>query len=67
MWWQWLIAAAVVIITVYGFVTLVKMQTHKLSDRTNHTAEDVYDRYADSLPKQRKYAEDHGGEWGNEK
>jgi hypothetical protein len=26
----------------------------------------VYDRYADSLQKQRKYAKEHGGEWRNE-
>jgi hypothetical protein len=66
MWWQWLIAGVVVIIAVYGFVSLVRMQTHKLSDRTDNTAEDVYDRYGDSLQKQRKYAGDHGGEWRNE-
>ena len=66
MWWQYLIAVVVVILAVWGFVSVVKLQTHRLSDRTDNTAEDVYDRYADSLQKQRKYAEEHGGEWRNE-
>jgi hypothetical protein len=66
MWWQYLIAAAVVIIAVWGFVSMVKLQTRRLSDRTGNTAEDIYDRSADSLRKQRKYAQDRGGEWRNE-
>lgn len=66
MWWQWLIAAVVVIIAVYGFWSFVKLQTHRLSDRTDNTAADVYDRYADSPHQQRKYAQEHGGEWKNE-
>jgi hypothetical protein len=66
MWWQYVIAAVVVIFAVWGFVSLLRLQTHRLSDRTDNTAEDVYDRYADSLNKQRKYAENHGGERRNE-
>ena len=48
MWWQYVIAAVVVIFAVWGFVSVVRLQTHRLSDRTDNTAEDVYDRYADS-------------------
>lgn len=66
MWWQYLIGAVVVIFAVWGFVAVVKLQTHRLSDRTGNTAEDVYDRYGDSLHTQQKYARDHGGEWKNE-
>ena len=66
MCWQYLIAAVVAIFAIWGFVSVVKLQTHRVSDRTDNTAEDVYDRYADSPHKQRKYAEDHGGEWRNE-
>ena len=66
MWWQWLIAAVVATIAVWGFVSVVKLQTHRLSDRTDNAAEDVYDRYADSLHKQRKYAQEHGDEWKSE-
>jgi len=63
MWWQYLIAAVVVILAVWGFITVVKLQTHRLSDKTDNTAEDVYDRYGDSLDKQRRYAQERGGEW----
>jgi hypothetical protein len=66
MWWQYLIAAVVVVLAGWGFVSVVKLQTHRLSDKTDKTAEDVYDRYGDSLRDQRKYAADHGGEWRNE-
>ena len=63
MWWQYLIAAVVVILAVWGFISVVKLQTHRLSDKTDNTAEDVYDRYGDSLDKQRRYAQERGGEW----
>lgn len=66
MWWQWLVGAVVVVVAVWGFISVVRMQTHRLSDRTNNTAEDVYDRYADRPREQRKYAQDHGGEWKDE-
>ena len=42
---------------------MVKLQTHRLSDKTDNTAEDMYDRYGDSLDKQRRYAQERGGEW----
>jgi uncharacterized membrane protein len=66
MWWQYVIAAVVLIIAVYGFVSLVKVQTHRVSDKTDHTAEDVYDRYAESPRQQHRYARQRGGEWRNE-
>ena len=66
MLWQYLIAAVVVILAVWGFVSVVKVQTHRLSDKTDNTAEDVYDRYGDSLDKQRRYAQERGGEWKDE-
>ncbi len=50
MWWQYVIAAVLVTLAVWGFVSVVRLQTHRLSDRTDNTAEDVYDRYADSPP-----------------
>ena len=66
MWWQYVIAAVVLIIAVYGFVSLVKVQTNRVSDKTDKTAEDVYDRYAESSRQQHRYAQQHGGEWKNE-
>ena len=65
MWWQYLIAVVVVSLAVWGFLSAVKLQTHRLSDKTDNTAEDVYDRYGDSPDKQRKYAAEHGDEWRN--
>jgi hypothetical protein len=65
MWWQYLIVVVVAVFAVWGFLSVVKLQTRRMSARTGNTAEDVYDRYADPLPKQRKYAEQHGGEWRN--
>ena len=65
MWWQYVIAAVVLIIAVYGFVSLVKVQTHRVSDKTDNTAEDVYARYAGSSRQQHRYAQQHGGEWRN--
>jgi hypothetical protein len=66
MWWQLLIGAAVLIIVVYAFITLVRFQTRGLTRKTTRTAADMYDDYADSPRRQRRYAKDHGGEWENE-
>jgi hypothetical protein len=63
MWWQILIGAAVVIIVGYAFRTLVRSQTRYLTHRTDRTAADLYDSHADSLRKQRRYAEERSGEW----
>lgn len=65
MWWQILIGAVVLIAVVYAFITLVRFQTGRLSDRSDRTAADLYDSHADSPRKQRKYAEERGGEWKN--
>jgi hypothetical protein len=66
MWWQYLIGAVVVIVVVYGFISLTRFQTGRLSRKTDRTAEDMYGSYADSLPKQRRYARERGGEWADE-
>lgn len=63
MWWQILIGAVVLIAVVYAFVTLVRFQTGRLSSKTDRTADDMYDSYADPLRKQRRYAQERGGEW----
>jgi len=66
MWWQYVIAAVVVILAVYGFISLVRFQTNRLTRRTDRTAQNMYDSYADSPRKQRRYARERGGEWRNE-
>jgi hypothetical protein len=47
MWWQYLIMAVVVIAVVYAFVSLTGFQTRRLTRKTDRTAEDMYDSYAD--------------------
>ena len=66
MWWQILIGAVVVIVVVYAFLSLVRLQTRRLTSKTDRTAADMYDSYADPLRKQRKYAQERGGEWKDE-
>jgi type II secretory pathway component PulL len=66
MWWQYVIMAVVAIVVVYAFVTLTGFQTRRLTRKTDRTAEDMYDSYADSPGKQRRYARRRGGEWRNE-
>jgi type II secretory pathway component PulL len=62
MWWQYLIMAVVVIVVVYAFVSLTGFQTRRLTRKTDRTAEDMYDSYADPAGKQRGYARKRGGE-----
>jgi type II secretory pathway component PulL len=66
MWWQYVIMAVAAIVVVYAFVTLTGFQTRRLTRKTDRTAEDMYDSYADSPGKQRRYARRRGGEWRNE-
>ena len=63
VWWEYLIGAVVVIVTVYAFVSVTRFQTRRMSSRTDRTAEDIYDKYADSPRKQRRYARERGGRW----
>lgn len=64
MWWlDDIIVPALMVLAVFGFVLAVRLQTWRLTSRTSRTAEDLYPRYADSLRKQRRYAEEHGGHW----
>jgi type II secretory pathway component PulL len=66
MWWQYVIMAVVAIVVVYAFVSLTGFQTRRLTRKTDRTAEEMYDSYADSPGKQRRYARKRGGEWRNE-
>ncbi len=66
MWWQYVIMAVVAIVVVYAFVSLTGFQTRRLTRKTDRTAQDMYDSYADSPGKQRRYARRRGGEWRDE-
>ena len=62
MWWEYIVIAAVLIFGIYCFLKLVGFETRLLTRKTGRTAESMYDNYADSHPKQRKYARERGGQ-----
>lgn len=65
-WWEALLFFAAVILAIWGFVSIVGFRTRTLTRRTDRTAQDMYDEFADSPRKQQRYARRHGGEWRNE-
>jgi uncharacterized membrane-anchored protein YhcB (DUF1043 family) len=46
LWWQYIIAAAVIAVAIYGFVVLVRFMTQQMSRKTERRAEDVYDEFS---------------------
>jgi hypothetical protein len=64
--WLYVIVAAVLLFGIYAFLTVAGFETRVLSCRTTRTAEDMYPNYADSQRKQRRHADQHGGESANE-
>jgi hypothetical protein len=66
VWWQYIIIAAVILLGIYGFLTLTRFETRFLSRRTNRTAADMYPGYADPGRKQRRHARQHGSEWASD-
>lgn len=65
-WWEYIVFAIVVIVAVWGFASLIRVQSQYLTHRTDRTAQDLYNDFAESSRQQRKYARRHGGEWRNE-
>jgi len=65
VWWLYVIVVAVLLFGIYAFLTLAGFETRVLSRRTSRTAEDMYPNYADSQRKQRRNADQHGGESAN--
>jgi hypothetical protein len=63
MWWVDIVVPVLLILMVYGFLLMVGVNVKWLTTRSNRTAENVYDQYADSPRKQRRYARKHGGDW----
>jgi hypothetical protein len=66
MWWLYVIIVALFAVGVLGFLSLVGVNVHRLTDKTTRTAESMYASYADSPRQQRRYAQKHGGEWRDE-
>jgi hypothetical protein len=65
-WWEAVLFFAAVILAMCGFASMVGVRTRFLTRRTDRTAQDMYDQFADSPRRQRRYARRHGGEWHNE-
>jgi hypothetical protein len=61
VWWLYVIVVAVLLFGIYAFLTLAGFETRVLSRRTTRKAESMYPSYGDSPRKQRRYAEQHGG------
>jgi hypothetical protein len=61
-WREIILFIAVVIFAIYAFASIVGFRTRTLTRPTDRTAQDMYDNYADSPRKQRRYARHHGGE-----
>ncbi len=62
-WWEYLIFAAAVLLAIWGFASLVGLETRFLTRRTDRTAENMYRQFTDPPRKQRGFARRHGGEW----
>jgi hypothetical protein len=60
-WWETVLFFAAVIFAIYGFVSIVRIRTHTLTDQTDRTAQDMYDNYAELTRKQRKDGRAHAG------
>jgi hypothetical protein len=54
MWWEILIAIAVILVVGAGFVSFVRLLTGNLTRRTDRRAEDLYDAYADGPRRRRR-------------
>jgi hypothetical protein len=67
MWWLDIVIPLLMIFAVYGFLLIVGVNVKWLTTRSYKTADSVYDRYADSPRKQRRYARKHGGSWKDDK
>jgi hypothetical protein len=56
VWWEAVLFFAAVIFAIYAFASIVGFRTRTLTRPTDRTAQDMYDNYADSPRKQRRYA-----------
>jgi hypothetical protein len=59
-WWGDVLFALAAITAVWGFLSLVGLRTHFITSKTDRRAEDLYPRYADTGPRRRRHARDHG-------
>jgi hypothetical protein len=60
-WWETLLFIAAVLLAIWGFASIVGFRTRTLARRTDRTAENMYDNFADPPDKQRGHVREHGG------
>jgi hypothetical protein len=58
MWWEYVIAAIVAAIVIYGFAVLAGFETRVLTRKTDRTAEQMYPDYAGG--RKRRWHRDAG-------
>jgi hypothetical protein len=56
MWGDIIIIAAVLLLTIYGFVTLARFEKRMLASKSSRTSEDMHDSHADPARNQRRPA-----------
>lgn len=61
MWWQYIVGVVVLAVLAYCFIVLVGVRTRSLTRKTDRTAANMYDDYADLTRKQRKLARERRG------
>jgi hypothetical protein len=64
--WMDIAIAALFVAGIYAFVQMVGWRTRDVTRRSNRTAENLYDTYADSPGKQQRFAQRRGGSWTDE-
>jgi hypothetical protein len=62
VWWIYVIVVLLLVAGIYAFLQLVGFRTQMVTRRTTRTAEDMYENYADSPGKQKRYTRRRGGE-----
>ena len=54
MWWMYVVVVAVLALGVYGFLSLVGVETRWLTRKTSRRAEDMYGQFADRPGKRHR-------------
>jgi hypothetical protein len=54
MWWMNIIVVALLALGIFGFVSLVRLLTRRMTSETTRRTEDMYDQYADSPHKRHR-------------
>ena len=65
-WWETVVFLTAVAVAIWGFCSMVGVNKRWLTRGSGRRAQDLYDDYADSPRKQRRYAREHGGTWSND-